>query len=267
MHTVTAFTRNPPYSTSPLLAQFDCIEHGFFGNQGGISRGVYASLNCAHSSNDDSADITQNRTRVAALFNVPEAKLFSVKQAHTNTVIGISSLTEALFNSTADAMVTDEPGLALGVLGADCAPVLFVDPVARVIGAAHAGWKGALLGVNEAVIQKMLELGASLANLQVAIGPAMQSVEYEVQAEFKQHFARESKIESAVYFSQRDERLFFDTPGYIQACLGAAGICNVDISAEDTFTQPKKYFSYRRACHHQAADYGRQISMIVLNAS
>ena len=161
-------------------------------------------------------------------------------------------------------MVTATPGVGLGPLGADCAPVLFVDPDARVIGAAHSGWKGALTGINEAVIQRMLALGAQLDNIHAAIGPAMQPQYYEVQNDFRSMFEQQSSIDSQAFFIQRAERLYFDTPGYIRARLQHAGLDKIDISREDTFSQPASYFSYRRSSQTGDGDYGRQVGVIVL---
>ncbi len=254
----------PPYSTSPLLDQLDCVDHGFFGAQGGVSSGLYSSLNCGHSSLDGSASVRENRQRVAACFGLEEASLYSLKQAHTNQVVQIDLASEARFNTTADGMVCNVPGPGLGVLGADCAPVLFVDPVNEVIGAAHSGWKGALSGINEAVVASMQQLGARVENIHAAIGPAMQQQYYEVKPDFYAHFKNTSPIDSSIYFSERENRLYFDTPAYIRARLMEAGIQNIDQSQQDTYVQHEQYFSYRRSCAAGENDYGRQIAVITL---
>ena len=257
---------NPPYSTSPLLAQLDCVDHGFFGAQGGVSSGKYTSLNCGHSSLDDSARVSENRRRVASCFDLEEPRLHSLKQAHTSRVVQVDTGSKAQFDNTADGMVCNDSGIGLGSLGADCAPVLFVDPVNKVIGAAHSGWKGALAGVNEAVIIAMQKLGAQISHLHVAIGPAMQQQHYEVKADFQLHLQNRSPIDSSAYFCVRNGRLYFDTPGYIRARILAAGIQNIDLSGEDTYLDRRLYFSYRRSCKDGVKDYGRQIAVIALRA-
>ena len=258
-------SENPPYSTSPLLAQLDCIAHGFFGSRGGVSQAPYRSLNCGHSSMDAKPHIEENRRRVATCFGLAPDLLYSLKQAHTQRVVELNEDSSAQFETVADGMVSSTPGIGLGALGADCAPVLFVDPLNGVIGAAHSGWKGALNGINEAVILAMQGLGAQLEYIHAAIGPAMQQQHYEVQVDFRRSFARHSPIDSAVFFSERSGSLFFDTPGYISARLKAAGIETVDQSGHDTYSQAGHYFSYRRSCGRNEADYGRQIAVICLN--
>ncbi len=260
----TAQRENPPYSTSPLLAQLDCVEHGFFGTRGGVSEAIYTSLNCGYSSQDLPERILENRGRVAACFDLEVEKLFSLRQVHSARVIELGADTPPQFSLQADGMVSATPGVGLGPLGADCAPVLFVDPVARVVGAAHSGWKGALTGINEAVIEKMRQLGASLNNIHAAIGPAMQVLHYEVQADFREMFERQSPIDSGPFFERRAGQLYFDTPAYVRARLGRAGVEAIDISTEDTYSQPDHYFSYRRSRQRGEDDYGRQIAVITL---
>jgi len=257
----------PPYSTSPVLDVFDCIEHGFFGRQGGTSSGIYEGLNCGHSSADRVDAVAGNRSAVAACFGLDSHALYSLRQAHTNRVVEIHPGMPSQFQVQADAMVTTQSGVALGVLGADCAPVLLVDPVNRVIGAAHSGWKGALGGVNEAIISAMCERGAQIEHIHAAIGPAMQRRYYEVKADFKLHFQQRSSMNSAPFFKQREGKLYFDTPAYIVARLQCAGIEHIDCSEQDTFRLPDKYFSYRRACQRGEPDYGRQVSVICLRVS
>lgn len=256
-----------PYSTSPLLEELDCIRYGFFGARGGVSTGIYSSLNCGYSSADDPDAIQRNRQRVAAHFALDEPQLYSLRQAHTTRVIEVGRRSEPQFETRADGMVSRETGVALGALGADCAPVLFVDPLTRVIGAAHSGWKGALHGINEAVLDAMCELGAQRRHIRAAIGPAMQQAHYQVQADFRSSFEKNSPIDSAPFFVAREGAYYFDTPGYVQARLRAAGVMQIDLSTEDTYSQPGRYFSYRRACHTGESDYGRQIAAISLSSS
>ena len=258
--------RTPAYSTSPLLAQLDCVEHGFFGARGGVSSGKYLSLNCGFSSLDDYKRVSENRRRVANCFGLIESSLHSLRQAHTKRVVRIESGSESQFDNPADGMVCNIPGIGLGPLGADCAPVLFVDPENQVIGAAHSGWKGALTGINEAVIAAMLGLGARAGNIHAAIGPAMQQQHYEVKSDFRSRFEKDSPIDSTAFFCERNDRLYFDTPGYIKARLSASGIKNIDQSKQDTYAGRESYFSYRRSRNEGAEDYGRQIAVIALKA-
>jgi YfiH family protein len=255
----------PPYSTSPLLAQFDCVEHGFFSARGGVSDGIYRSLNCGYASQDKREHIDENRRRVAACFGIEASTLHSLKQAHTSRVISLTSNSGKQFDTVADGMVSSTAGVGLGPLGADCAPVLFVDPLNRVVGAAHSGWKGALTGINEAVIAAMLNLGAQTRNITAAIGPAMQQRHYEVKADFRSNFETQSPIDSSPFFLLLEGRYYFDTVAYIYARLISAGIQQVDYSEHDTYTEEETYFSYRRSCHQGAGAYGRQISVIKLN--
>lgn len=264
MTRIQAHNTQAAYSTSPMLDQLDCIRHGFFGSTGGVSQGDYQSLNCGHSSDDVSESVTENRRRVAHKLGLQEQNLYSLRQAHTTKVVHIEQSSESQFNTCADGLVCNEAGIGLGALGADCAPVLFVDSVNRVIGAAHSGWKGALLGINEAVIRAMLDLGAELENIHAAIGPAMQQKHYEVKTDFEIMFADKSPLDSTPFFNLKAHKLYFDTPSYIHARLLEAGIGFIDQSNEDTFSQPNKYFSYRRTCQSGASDYGRQISVISL---
>lgn len=192
--------------------------------------------------------------------------MYSLRQVHSARVVVLDEHSGPQFNCEADGMVSAVPGVALGPLGADCAPVLFVDPVARIAGAAHSGWKGALNGINEAVLKQMLALGARMENIHAAIGPAMQQADYEVQPDFSLLFERQSPVDCTPFFAQRDDRLYFDTPAYIERRLRLAGLVSVDISREDTFSQPQKYFSYRRSVQRGEPDYGRQIAVIALRA-
>ena len=226
---------------------------------------ILASI-AVYASHDACSHIGENRRRVAERFGLQPCALYSVKQAHTTHVITIASNSAAQFNTVADGMVSNTAGVGLGPLGADCAPVLFVDPINRVIGAAHSGWKGALTGINEAVISTMLSLGAQTKNIVAAIGPAMQQPNYEVKIDFRRDFEARSPIDSSPFFLSRKGRLYFDTVGYIHARLVSAGIVQIDSSECDTYAQEDAYFSYRRSCHHGSDDYGRQISVIKLNA-
>ena len=229
-----------------------------------MSPGLYASLNCGHSSLDTQQNVIENRRRVADCFGLDASRLHSLKQAHTSRVVTLDRSSAEQFETVADGMVTREPGVGLGSLGADCAPVLFADPVNRVIGAAHSGWKGALTGINEAVLTAMQGLGAQLENIQAAIGPAMQQLHYEVQEDFRDAFSRDSPIDAAAFFRERNGGLYFDTPGYIRERLHAAGVRAIDQSMDDTFSRAEHYFSYRRSCRENRGDYGRQISVICL---
>ncbi len=254
----------PPYSTSPLLDQYKCIQHGFFGREGGVSTGVYAGLNCGYTSNDDPSSIDRNRQRVASCFGLNVNNLYSLQQAHTIKVVKISADTAPQFETIADGMVSREQGIALCVLGADCAPVLFVDPVNRVIGAAHSGWRGALDGINESIIRSMIGLGAKLSNLHAAIGPAMQQSNYEVQADFIARFEARSPIDASAFFTEVGAHSYFNTPAYIRERLRVAGVTEIGVSSVDTYSHPDRYFSYRRTCQQGDQDYGRQVSLVTL---
>ncbi len=241
------------------------IRHGFFTREGGVSTGIYASLNCGYGSDDDKGAVRENRARVAQAVGAESDALLTVHQIHSPTVKRVVGTWEPANAPQADAMVTDRPSIALAVLAADCAPVLFADETARVIGAAHAGWKGAFTGVLEATVKAMVELGATRERIVAAIGPCISRDAYEVGPEFRARFI-DADNGNAQWFtpSALDGHFMFDLPGYAAARLDAAGIATVATLGLCTYGDEKRFFSYRRTTHRGEPDYGRQISTIML---
>ncbi|ETI65552.1 polyphenol oxidase [Sphingobium sp. C100] len=239
------------------------IPHGFAGRRGGVSTGLYAGLNVGLGSDDDRAAILRNRdmARDAVL---PGTHLVTVRQVHSPDVVAVTQAFAEDARPVADALVTDRPGLLLGILTADCVPVLFADAAAGVIGAAHAGWKGAIGGVTDATIAAMEGLGARRDRMVCAIGPCIGRSSYEVTEDFADRF-EEADADNGRFFSQgRPGHLQFDIGGYVAARLAGAGIGRVELLDEDTYSQPERFFSYRRACHRGEGGYGRQMAMIGL---
>ncbi|MFN0194245.1 MAG: peptidoglycan editing factor PgeF [Aestuariivirga sp.] len=241
------------------------VAHGFFTREGGHSTGLYASLNCGLGSGDDIAAVSKNRGIVSANLGVGADHLLTVHQHHSADVQVVTAPWPQAERPKADAMVTRERGIALGVLTADCGPVLFADPKAGVIGAAHAGWKGALGGVTDQTIAAMENLGASRGDMIAVVGPTISKEAYEVGPEFPARFLDASKGNSTFFHpSARAGHAMFDLPGYLAARLASAGVgavVNLDIC---TFAGEARFFSYRRATHRRETDYGRQISAIAL---
>ena len=250
---------------SGLLDRAEGVEHGFFTREGGFSQGLYASLNCGFGSDDEAEIVTRNRKLVSELMNVEADKLLTVHQYHSAEVLVIEPPHDVTAPPKADAMVTKVPGLALGVLTADCVPVLFADAEAGIIGAAHAGWKGAVAGVCEATIDAMEKLGAKREAIMASIGPSISQSSYEVGPEFRAQF-RAADAEAFFIAATRPEHFMFDLKGFVAQILKRAGVGQVDILPHCTYAQAEKFFSYRRTTHAQEADYGRQISAISLVA-
>ena len=250
---------------SPLLAKAEAqgIRHGFFTRVGGVSEGIYQGLNIGVGSNDDPERVRENRRRVAEWMGVAPESLLSVYQVHSPDVI-IATGPFPGPRPQADAIVTDRPGLALGASSADCGPVLFADAEARVIGAAHAGWKGALAGVLENTIDAMEKLGASRERIVAVLGPSIGPDNYEVGAEFVARFT-DADSDNQRYFTPSDNggHSMFDLNRYTLDRL-----CKAGVSAEGldrcTYAEEDLFYSYRRTTHRREADYGRQISAIVL---
>ena len=235
------------------------IRHGFFGRTGGVSQGLYASLNCAPASKDARERVAENRRLVAAEFGgVP---LVTLQQYHSAEAVTVTTPWTMEKSPGADAMATKVPGILLGINTADCAPVLMCDPEAKVIGAAHAGWKGALAGVCEATIDAMEKLGAARGRIRAAIGPYIAQKSYEVSADFRDPYPEDA----APFFAPAGQgHLLFDNGAYVAARLAAAGIRNVEKSDADTFARQRDFFSFRRATILGEPDYGREISAIML---
>lgn len=244
--------------TSDLLK----TRHGFFTRRGGASSGVFAGLNCGFGSSDQRGAVAINRARVAAALDLEPEALMSVHQVHSADVEIVSSLTDA--RPEADAMVTNHPGIALGILTADCQPVLFSDPEAAVIGAAHAGWKGALNGVLEATLKAMETLGAKRERIRAVIGPCISQRAYEVGPEFMDSFLDLDPESSRFFAGGAGDRVQFDLPGFGLARLRAAGVAQAEWTRHCTYSDPERFYSYRRTTHIGEADYGRLISVIRL---
>jgi YfiH family protein len=246
------------------------IQHGFFGRQGGVSKGIYSNLNCGVGSDDLPEAVQENRARVAGKLSVKPENLITVWQIHSSDCLIVDGpVAQGSERPKADALVTDKAGLALGVLTADCGPILFAGEKAdgsSVIGAAHAGWGGALGGVLESTVERMLELGAGLETIRAAIGPCIGPKSYEVSIGFETSFL-ERNPEDEHFFreAQKSGHLMFDLSGYIASRLAQAGLKQVTITGDDTFAEPELFFSYRRSTHRKEPDYGRQISAIVIS--
>jgi YfiH family protein len=246
--------------TSPNLAG---VRHGFFTRRGGASSGVYEGLNCGPGSNDQREAVAMNRARVAAALDVGPDQLLSLHQVHSANVVvaGPDGWAE---RPKADGVVTNIPGLALGILTADCAPVLFADHAAGVIGAAHAGWRGAIDGVLEATIAAMVRLGAQEGAIVAAVGPTISQAAYEVGPEFLDRFRDEEAGLERFFIPGQGDRLRFDLPGFVLHRLRDAGVAEAAWLGACTYSDPTRFFSYRRATHGGEPDYGRLISAIRL---
>lgn len=237
--------------------------HGFFGRRGGVSTGALAGLNVGYGSHDDRAAIEENRRRAIASV-LPGAELATVHQVHSAEVAHAGQPWPQGERPRADAMVTDSPNLLLGVLTADCAPVLFADIEARVVGAAHAGWRGALAGVTDSTIAAMERLGARRDNIHAAVGPCIGQQSYEVDEGFRARFVADDADDARFFIAAAAGRPHFDLEAYVVHRLIAAGIGEVEALNFDTYADPDRFYSYRRATHRGEADYGRQLSAIGL---
>lgn len=256
---------HPPSVQSELFVQLNEVSHGFFGSAGGVSKGVYESLNVGIGSGDQTEAVVENRRRVArAVGAQSQDQLKSCYQIHSASVVHFTQATPD--RPEGDAMVTTVPGLALCILTADCTPVLFADELAGVIGAAHAGWKGAIGGVCEATIAAMQTLGADPDRIVASIGPTIQQASYEVGPEFREHFIGEVPWSGTYFAPGEGDRLQFDLPGFVRTRLEQAGICQIDVIPGDTCTMENQYFSNRRRHHRGEPDYGRNASVIMLTA-
>ena len=248
------------FITSPSLKG---VTHGFFTRRGGASSGIYAGLNCGGGSDDQRDAVALNRARVAAAIGVAPEDLASVVQTHSADVVSVTGPMDAP-RPEADGMVTATPGVALTVLTADCEPVLFADRAAGVIGAAHAGWKGALGGVLEATVEAMVALGAERGRIVAVIGPTLGRTAYEVGPEFRDRFVEADPGNARYFLPGEGDRLMFDLPGYGLARLAAAGVGQAEWTGHCTYSDPVRFYSYRRSVHRKEADYGRLISVIRL---
>jgi YfiH family protein len=241
------------------------VRHGFLGRRGGVSIGVCAGLNVGLGSGDDRQAIQANR-ELAVEAVAPGVRLVTLHQVHSSDAIAVTAPYPDDARPHADAMATDQPGLALGILTADCTPVLFADSRAGVVGAAHAGWKGAFGGVVEAVISQMERLGADRDNIAAAVGPCIARKSYEVDESFLRRFVEADPAFEHFFADGRAGRYQFDLEGFVLSRLAAAGIGRVEALGLDTYSDADRFFSYRRATHLGEPDYGRQISLIALPA-
>lgn len=238
------------------------VRHGFFTRKGGASSGIFSGLNCGTGSSDLAEAVQINRTRVAEAMGLTLAELVTVHQVHSPDVVTVTAATDA--RVTADAMVTATPGLALGILTADCQPVLFSDPIAGVIGAAHAGWRGTRDGVLEATVAAMVALGATVGNIRAVIGPTISQAAYEVGPEFFESFTDDDRANARFFAQGKGDRMLFDLPAFGLSRLRAAGVGRAEWTRHCTYADPHRFFSFRRTTHLREADYGRLISAIRL---
>lgn len=244
-------------------AEFEGIPHGFLGRVGGVSTGLVAGLNLGLGTGDDAAAVAENRARAVAAV-LPDARLVTVYQVHSADCVVAGEWSDDA-RPHADALVTDQPGLLLGVVTADCAPVLLADRSAGVIGAVHAGWKGAVSGVTDSTIVAMEKLGAKRGNIVAAVGPCIAQPSYEVDAGLYQRFVALDSGNAAFFAAGRTDHWQFDLERYVAARLELAGIGAVERLGLDTYPDENAFFSFRRATHRGEPDYGRQMSLIGLD--
>jgi len=246
------------------LASIKGVQHGFFTKNGGVSTGVYASLNCSPSSADKPEHVFENRQRVMNALELQDAKLFGLNQIHSKQVHQIKTNQDKDFPD-GDALVTTQKGVALSVLGADCTPILFASKSGKIIAAAHAGWRGAVIGIVEEVVSKMLELGEKRENIVASIGPTIHQNAYEVQEDFINELISLSDFKVDEFLLRKTQGTFFDLPAYLLKQCSRSGIITSNIGL-DTYELDNEFFSYRRNTHQQLTDYGRQISVIGLKS-
>lgn len=250
---------------APSLASLAGMRHAFFTRCGGVSSGIYDSLNGGVGSNDDPGNVTQNRARMASALGVDAGHFVTAYQVHSPNVAVAEKPWAASERPKADAIVTRTPGLAIGVTTADCGPVLFADEKAGVIGAAHAGWRGALTGVLEATLDAMEKLGANRNDIVAALGPMIRQPNYEVGPEFIEAFIAEGSGNERFFKpGLRSGHHLFDLPGFIESRLRYAGLGSVEDLELCTYAEPDRFYSYRRSQHRAEVDYGRHISAIVI---
>jgi YfiH family protein len=250
----------PPHWTAEALAG---VRHGFFGRAGGVSEGIYASLNAGTGSKDKLEHISENRRRIAAAFGAPPANLMGVHQVHSPDAVFVDAPCSGQ-RPHADAIVTKTPGLVLSVLTADCTPVLLADAEAGIVAAAHAGWKGALGSVLESTLRLMQTHGARPERIAAAIGPTIQQTSYEVGAEFEARFIEADPEHARFFGASHGDRAHFDLPGFCASRLAALGVGRIEALPLDTYANADTLFSYRRSVHAKEPDYGRNCSAIAL---
>jgi len=251
------------YKQSNKLGQISGIKHGFLTKSGGVSSGIYASLNCSPGSYDKLENVMENRSRALAALGLHDTKLKGLNQIHSTIVHVINNNANNTGNNfyEGDALVTKQSGISLSVLGADCAPVLFADEQSGVIGAAHAGWKGAVSGMVEAVVTAMCEQGASRQNIHACIGPTIHQKSYEVKNDFIQQLQSMSEFSTDQFVLNIDDRSYFDLPGYLLEQCKRSAISGENLGL-DTYLLGDEFFSFRRNTHAGLKEYGRQMSVI-----
>ena len=246
------------YLKSRVLKNF---KHGFFNRTGGFSINEFSSLNCKYGSGDSKSKINLNRTLVSNLMEVKTSNLITLKQIHSSDVITIKKKIEPDYIE-GDSMVTSKEGICLGILTADCAPVLFGDFEKKIIGAAHVGWRGLYGGIVEGTIESMIQLGAKINNICIAIGPCIQKKNYEVGIEFYNRFINKDTEFKRFFFKENNKKIWFDLPGSIYFKLQLLGVYNIHSLNKCTFSEKKNYFSFRRNQKSKLGDCGRMISTI-----
>lgn len=250
---------------TPQLAAIPHIRHGFGTRLGGVSAGAYASLNCGWKSGDDVRNVGENRRRIAAGLGVSPENLLTCYQVHSPIVLSVTTAWTPVDRPEADAMVTDRPGLALGILTADCVPLLLADPVARVIGAAHAGWRGALAGIVGNTVAAMRALGARPDAIIAALGPCIAQDSYEVSPDFPAAFlAQDAGYTRFFRPAPRAGHFLFDLPGYVMAALAEAGVQSIVPPPADTYADSERFYSFRRNTHQGVTQMGSLLAGIAL---
>ena len=253
-----------PLIEAPALTGAKGVRHGFFTREGGVSEGLYQTLNCGFGSDDDTDNVTENRRRVCATLDTSAEALVTPYQVHGTDVIVVEQPWSRDTAPQADGLATNVPGIALGILTADCAPILFADRDAGVIGACHAGWRGALDGIIDATLAAMDGLGAQRSNICAAIGPCIAQSSYQVGPEFRDRFLAAEGGHDRFFKADDEGRFRFDLPGFVSERLSRAGVADASWVGLDTCTEDRRLFSYRRSTQRGEADFGRGLSAIML---
>ena len=246
---------------SKILKKFNKIEHGFFNSKGGLSKGIYKSLNCGLGSSDNKVLIKKNLKIVLKKLKQKRKKIVLLNQIHSNKIYFINKRSKKKLQG--DGIITLNKSLAIGILTADCCPILFFDPSKKIIGAAHAGWRGAFKEIAKKMIFRFKKKGTKLKDLHVVIGPAISQKNYEVQKEFKFKFLNKT-LSKKIFFKTKQKKLYFDLVGYISNQIIKTGVKNIEIIRKDTYDPKNKFFSARRSIKNNFDDYGRNISIIMI---
>lgn len=251
------------YFTAPNLNKIYWLKHGFFTRNGGFSNGIFETLNCGHNSSDIKSNVSNNKKATLNYLDINNYKLFVANQVHGNKPEIVTKQSKDYIS--ADALITKETGIAIGILTADCAPLLIVDSNKKIIANVHCGWKGTLNGIIENTLEKMINLGSSKNDLITTIGPCISPGSYEVKNDFLRNFEKiERNIDNFFIFS-KEKKIFFNLPKYICSRLLQNGIKNTHIIDIDTYANEKSFFSYRRSIHKNESDYGRQLNIISIS--